>query len=307
MGLAISTSWNSFIHTQGIKIIEEIKTLSFKEIELNFSLTSQILDEIASTVKDSDIKIVSLHNFCPIPEGLDRLKALPDYYSLASLDGDERKKAIQQTKLTIDTAAKLGAKAVVLHCGRIDIPDDTKKLIYLHRQGLKDSKDYKETLEKMFKNRSRYALKHFSHTLKSLDILNKYAQEKDVYLGIENRFYYYEIPSLEEIGKILTKFKGSSIKYWHDTGHAQVQENLGILKHLEFMELYKDDLLGIHLHDVKDTYDHLAPSKGEFDFRLISSYIKKETIKVMEAHQPATASDISEAKFYLEGIFDGKL
>ncbi|MCM8799569.1 MAG: sugar phosphate isomerase/epimerase, partial [Candidatus Omnitrophica bacterium] len=152
----------------------------------------------------------------------------------------------------------------------------------------------------------RYSSKYFFNILKSLDELSKYAQKNNVYLGIENRFYYYEIPSLEEIGKILDNFKGSTIWYWHDTGHAQVQENLGILKHLQFMELYKDHLLGIHLHDVKDTYDHLAPSKGEFDFRTISSYIKKETIKVIEAHQPATASDITEAKSYLEGIFDGR-
>lgn len=307
MALALSTSWNSFNYLKGEDIILEIKNLGFKEVELNFNLTFSMVREIASLVKREQIKVLSLHNFCPVPEGVDRYTALPDYYSMSSLDEAESQKAVEQTKRSIDTALELNAKVVVLHSGRVQIPCLTSDLIRLYNKGLKGTKEYKKLMDKMIKQRRKYCKPYVENTLRNLEILNRYAQSRGIFLGIENRFYYHEIPCFEEIGQILNTFKGAHLLYWHDTGHAHVLENLGIYKHKDYLRNYHNYMVGVHLHDVRGVDDHIVPHRGEIDFNILNPYIKKDTLKVIEAHYPATGEDIIESKVYLESVFDGKL
>ena len=308
MPLALSTSWNYSNHNNGAQLLNEIKNLGFEDVELNFGLTASIVDEIISIAQRGEIKVLSVHNYCPIPQGLTQQEALPDCYAMSSLSEEERRAAVKFTKETIDTACRLNAKAVVLHCGRVEIPDRTKDLITCYNSGMKNnSSRYNELKEVMVRERAQNIKPYFENTLKSLEELNRYAESKNIYLGVENRYYYCEIPSLEEIGLILDTFKGSRLCYWHDSGHAQLMENLGFTKHKDYLESYGKSLFGIHLHDIIGARDHQAPKKGTLDFRMFTPFITKDTLKVMEVHRQAGAEDLTQGKLYLESLLNGKV
>jgi sugar phosphate isomerase/epimerase len=304
--LGLSTSWNAWQCEDARQLIFEIKAAGFLEVELSFNLTKVMVREIAGLVKEGQIKVVSLHNFCPIPDNISRLQALPDCYSLSSLDQQERHQALVYTKRSIDTAKEIGAKAVVLHCGRVEIADRTRALIELYERGLRDSQEFKVASDAMIMERQAYAEPNFAQALRSIEELNCYAKKAGIFLGIETRFYYREIPSFQEIGVILNKFKGSNVFYWHDTGHAQVMDNLGLASHEDYLKLYAKDMLGIHLHNLIGCSDHQAPCRGDFDFNRLKSYLLADTIKIIESHQQASAEDLKLSKVYLERIFNGR-
>lgn len=306
MSLAVSTSWNAFRSKTAKDLLFEIKKLGFEELELSFNLSSALLDEIKKYLSDAGLRIVSLHNFCPIPDGFSQKEALPDSYSMSSLNEEERALSLKFTKRTIDTAVSVGAKAVVLHTGRVEMHDVTRELIRLCEEGKKDTNDFNLLKERTIKDRAGLIRPHFEKVLLSLSELNDYSCKKGVKLGVETRFYYREIPNLEEIGVILDNFKDSSVFYWHDTGHAHVMEKLGFASQKQFLDLYGSSMIGVHLHDYKDGSDHKAPAIGEINFGMLKPYLKKDTIKVMEAHHPATTSELIKSKVFLEKTFDDK-
>ena len=79
MAFSLSASWNSYRHSDGKEMIFEIKKLGFEEVELSFNLTADMVNAVKDMVRDGLIKISSVHNYCPVPDGIPREIALPDY------------------------------------------------------------------------------------------------------------------------------------------------------------------------------------------------------------------------------------
>ena len=304
MSFALSTSWNAFRLSRGRKIVKQIKDIGFNQIELSFTLDASMLKDIFDLSEKNAIEVVSLHNFCPIPDGLSREKALPDSYSLASKDERQRETAVFFTKKSIDSCCRFKAKALVIHSGRVEIEDETRSLIELYSNGKKASRQYGEIFAKMRRDRNKKADIYFSQALKSLKTLADYARQRGISIGVENRFYYREIPSFDELKIIFANLKDKPVFYWHDTGHAAVAENLGFVNSSdEYLAAYGKNIIGTHLHDVEGCRDHLAPLKGKLDFSKLKPYLKNTTLKVIEAHYPATSQEIIKGRDYLEKIF----
>ena len=94
---SLSTCWNSHRHTDGRAMLREIRDLGFEYAELSHGIRVSLMPGILEAVEAGEIKISSLHNFCPLPDEIPPEKASPDYYSLASIDEAIRRKAAPRT------------------------------------------------------------------------------------------------------------------------------------------------------------------------------------------------------------------
>ena len=298
---SLSTSWNASRHSSGAEIVDEIRSLGFDTIELSFALPLNIVDEILGLYQKGEIKVSSLHNMCPLPPEIPSNKASPDHYSLSALDDDERARAVKIAMNTIDYAARFGARAVVFHIGRVDIKGKTRELA-----ALAGDKEKFETLKaEMISERRAKKDPYVDKVIDSLKQIAPYAAKKKVAPAVENRYYYREIPLMDELEEIFSHFKIGELFYWHDVGHAEVFERLEFYRHRELLDKFSGRLIGTHLHDIIGlTGDHKAPGTGTFDFTILKPYIKKDTIKVIEAHQPASGEEVRRGAEYLKKIFE---
>ncbi|MBW1983013.1 MAG: TIM barrel protein, partial [Deltaproteobacteria bacterium] len=133
-----------------------------------------------------------------------------------------------------------------------------------------------------------------------LGILVDWAAEKGIVLGLENRVNYHEIPSLEEMEYFLTAFEGRPIGYWHDLGHAEIQDRLGFCSHNEWLSWFSSRMIGVHLHDVRGIDDHYAPGTGDLDWDLLARSIPGHALKVCELANWNAPENVAEAVTFLK-------
>jgi hypothetical protein len=81
---AFSTCWNSQRHSDGRAMLNEVRELGFEYAELGHGTRLSLLDGVQQAVAAGEIKISSLHNFCPLPLGA--MGPSPDYYLPSSRD-----------------------------------------------------------------------------------------------------------------------------------------------------------------------------------------------------------------------------
>lgn len=281
--------------------MRSISELGLEGVELEYRMRKDFFEQMRPYV-GRVLKVLSIHNYFPLPEEIPPSRASGDLFLLSSPDGDERSQAVEYSTKTIEHAHDLGARAVVFHLGKVDMPNRAEDFFRLYRNGLIGEKEGLEFTEEQRAIRRTRKKGNIDAVLVSLEELNKVAVKREVLLGIENRFHFHEVPDFEEIGHILREFKGGNIRYWHDVGHARVQENLGLTSQEELFEAYSEEMTGIHLHDVRGLDDHLAPGQGEVDFDEIRPFLKPSTIKILEVHSRVPREEVRKGIRLLKRI-----
>ncbi len=223
---------------------------------------------------------------------------------MSALDDAERQKAIAWTKATIDTAVHFKARVVVIHAGAVDFEDERSLTLKdLCAQGKTDSPEFRDEKLRILTMREEKRQPYLKVLEESLEEILTYAQAQDREVGFETRYYPLEIPNYEEIGHFLKLFQHKGLFYWHDMGHAQMNEKLGITPNLEFLRRYSDQLRGMHVHDMKGVRDHLAPFTGEIPFSDFFPFFKKCNLNVFEiksASKEEMQTSLSTFKKYLD-------
>ena len=272
-------------------MLREIRSLGFAWAELSHGIRLSLLPGIIEAVEAGEIKISSLHNYCPLPMGVNH--AAPNLFLFSSDDRRERESALKHTIKTIETAARLKAAAVVLHLGRIDIKEYTGPLLEMLQDEKRDSAKYADLCATAAQKLEKKKGAGMRYVNELLEHLIEVAEQHGVTLGVENRQALEELPLDGDIDLLLREHDRRAVGYWHDCGHAQIKENLGFINHRQHLELLAPRLLGMHVHDVVfPGQDHRAPGSGTIDFAALKPLIKPEHIKVFELSPALTMDEV---------------
>lgn len=262
-------------------MLEEIRDLGFDHAELSHGIRLSLLPGVLTAVENGVIKISSLHNFCPLPIGINH--ASPNIFKFTSTDPRERENAYKHTLKTLEIAERVKATLVVLHMGCVEMKDFTDKLLEMVEQGQKDTPKYEKICLEAQEKREHRKEKHQYHAYEMLGRIEEQATMRGIRLGIENREALEEIPFESDFHFFFKEFKSPTICYWHDTGHAQIKENLGFIDHVIHLESMADRLAGFHIHDVRfPGHDHCPPGTGSIAFPSLARFVTPEHIKVFE-------------------------
>lgn len=124
-----------------------------------------------------------------------------------------------------------------------------------------------------------------------------------MHIGVENRYRYNQIPFDSEFDRLFKEFSGGQLRYWHDVGHAEIFSRLRILDHeKDFLQKYKEHLIGMHIHDVEGSRDHLAPGAGDTDMQKLRPYLQPDTLRILEVHKAAIREEIIRGIDYLRAL-----
>jgi sugar phosphate isomerase/epimerase len=143
-----------------------------------------------------------------------------------------------------------------------------------------------------------------THLYESLKILVPEAEKLGLKLGCENREAVQELPLETDFAGFLRDFPSPAVCYWHDCGHAQIKQNLGFIRHEEFLASLASRLAGFHIHDVKfPAMDHCPPGSGDIDYAALKPHVKPDHIKVFELSPKVPAESALRGIAYLKNIW----
>jgi sugar phosphate isomerase/epimerase len=283
-------------------MLREIRDLGFEYAELSHGIRISLLPGILEAVDVGEIKISSLHNFCPLPMGVER--PAPNIFKFTADNPRERENAYKHTLKTLDTAVRVNAPLVVLHMGAIEMRDYTDTLIDLVGAGKKETPKYQKLLEEVSLKREQKKDRPVEYALEILRRLIPEAESRGVKLGIENREAVEEIFFESDYPLFLREFTSPSIVYWHDTGHAQIKENIGLIDHAFHLAAMADRLGGFHIHDVQfPGRDHRPPGAGTINWAALKPMVKPEHIKVFEFSPSLTVEEVKAGVGHIHGIW----
>ena len=316
--VSLSTMWAKGRFNGMSQFAAKAKELGFTHIEANASVSPQGLDELIKT----SVPISSIHSPCP---AVLSSKGTPvANLSLSSLDESEREEAVSFARKTIQLASTIRAKAVVLHMGEVPINLSLQdKLHQLYNENHTQTKEYSQAKDELIHQRASQVPPYLEAARKSLEELSQYSQQQGILLGLETRFYFHEIPNIDEMEILLNaschsepssfviavsrspersereekqshlaqdkpcserseSIRKESVGYWHDVGHAEVNQRLGFTPHEEWLSRFNHKMIGVHLHDVIGISDHRPPGKGTVNWDMVAKYLPYEIIRTCE-------------------------
>ena len=262
-----------FVDKKSIKhVLEQYATIGIKDIELGAAHHyEEGIIEFVKKYKKKHHARFTIHGYFP-----------PDKYNLiinlASQNPDILKRSIAKVKEMIDTAKEIGAELCTFHAGmRVD-PVHTGKplerdIIY----------DYEDSYATFFE---------------SLLEICPYAEEQGVKIGMEpNELSEHNLVNdrnelllmceLDEIKRLFEDLETKGIANLGillDLGHLKVTANNLKFDKEEFIQLVKDRVVEVHIHDNNGIIDeHKMLKQGCWPLKILDRKLFKDPIITLES------------------------
>ena len=308
--LALSTAWCSHRHSDGRAMLQEMAGLGFSHVELSHGIRIVLVPGVLRAVGEGVVKVSSTHNFCPLPTGM--TQPAPNLFepSVPAARGHEHDQWVRHTRRTLDFAAQVGARAVVMHLGSVRFfwSNPGRKLRrYLRAHPGVDVRadgDYRKLLARGTDRLRRRMTPFWEQTRRSVEEILPYAAERSLQLGLEIREKFEELPCDADFPELLgTPALAGHAGYWHDTGHAELKERMGVSTQQGMLEANAGHLVGFHLHDVDaDGHDHQPIGKGRVDFQMVRRFWKPHHLLVLELNPRVTTEEVRDSKKRIEDL-----
>lgn len=305
--VSLSTCWCSHRHHDGYAMLEEIAELGFRRVELSHGIKLNLVEGIQRALQDGVVEVSSMHNFCPLPNGIQ--SAAPNVYQPSSASDWELASWQRYTLRTFEFAHSWGVQDIILHSGSAHFfwGSPERKL----GRWIEQSKlEFVElATDPTFLKKRQQAIKRVQRAMRKIElrVAQQYeavlpeALDRDLYLCLENREGLEEFPLDSAHLSFVQRFaEPSRIAYWHDVGHAQIKAAYGLLDlqtHLEGLAPY---LRGFHIHDVSASgQDHQALGSGIVDFDHLLRFFRPEHHFVLELSPKLSRDQIKSSQEFL--------
>ena len=286
--ISLSTMWSADQEMPFSETFALARKLGFTGFEFSNKVTPRLYQEWDR----NKYYVSTLHDPCPSEFGYTELK-IQDV-SLSSLDESHRVKAVDNLKRSIDLAVRLGSRSVVVHCGSIHCDHSRDTIIrewYL--QGKAGTPEYIQIQQDYIADRDQHKQPHLNQVLRSLEEMINFARGSGIFIGLENRNRYHDLPLPDEMETFLQLCDEPWFGFQYDAGHAHNLEALGMVGKGEWLRRFHHRLIGMHLHDVKGLQDHLAPGMGEVNYSSLAPYLGDGVLRTLEVSPDCTIEQIA--------------
>lgn len=290
-------------------MLREIASLGFEYAELSHGIRITLVPGILKAVEEGVVKISSTHNFCPLPTGV--VQAAPNLFEPSAVEHREHDQWVRHTKRSIDFTAQVKARALVCHLGSVSFfwfnpARNVRNYLRDHPAAGRNGEDapYMALLQKSMARMRKRMGPFWEQTKTSVNEMLDYAAKKGVILGFENREKLEELPVDADYPAFLAALPPSApVGYWHDTGHADLKESMGLINHRAHLTQLKDRLLGFHLHDVNaQGQDHQPVGAGHIDFKMVSEFWRPDHLLTLEFGPRVTEPEVRASKQRIEAL-----
>ncbi len=292
--LALSTMWGIGKFPNFADFFSAGANLGFNNFELNHGVNSAML----KGWNPNTYHIVSVHEPCPADIAPATLRDRD--WLVSSLDEDNRQQGVAAIERSIDLAQDLGAQAIIVHPGRVDMNTAFDvQLRQLYRAGKSSTREYLEKKAEFVALRAARAERNLEAVRRSLRELAEYARTRSVRLGLENRYHYHEIPLPDEVEFLLDTGDQDTLGFWYDIGHAETLDQMGFIPHAEWLTRLAPRILGTHLHDVIGIDDHRAAGLGQIKWDMVARHVPANALRTCEFQNDNTPQQVANGVRWL--------
>jgi sugar phosphate isomerase/epimerase len=272
-----------------------VEAYGYDAIEVSHSTPEAMFERL---VNGAGARLSSIHAPAPLRDVNGKRNSS---LNLASLDEEERRTAIEHTKHSIEHAAAVGARYVVVHLGGVGAKmfASELKMRRLFDSGTRSGDEYEALKRETLERRPRAAPPYLERARETLAELVAHGRARGVAIGLENRLHHHEIPLAHEALDLLAGYTPDEAGYWHDVGHAEVQARLGYVDKRLWLDTLGARTLGCHLHDVDGIGDHRAPGLGDVEWDYIAAGLPDGALRVFEINQTQPDEAVAGAISYL--------